>query len=254
MSQIFRESRYSDFHRHASEGRLPGVIIINEFGQNTNISDTAKETLHDIGGLYHWIDSPTILNISSNNANDTLAGSGAQKVLVSGLDGNWNIISETVDMDGTNTAQTTKSFYRVYNFQVSQAGVDGYNVGQLTMTDDTSSLNTIETIPAEQGKSHSATYTIPANYTGYIVGWFGSERSKQGVTLELWTRDIESNVFKVDREAALYGTEFERNFIMMIKHEAKTDIEIRSISAQSGGFAAGGFAGYVEHYKVKGIY
>ena len=251
MSQIIRESRYQDFLRHLAEGRLTGTKIINQFGQNQDIGDTSKETLMYSGGLYHWMDTAYNLEISSDSSDDSVGGIGAQKVTIEGLDSDCALLTEVVDMDGTNTVTTTNQFFRVIDLKLTQAGSNETNVGTLTATDGS---NTIETIPPDQGKSHTATYTIPCNYTGIILGWHGAERSKQGVTIEFWRRDINDNVFFIDRETVLYGTEFERNFVIPIPVAGETDLELRAISAQSGGFATGGFNGYIIHDDVAKIY
>ena len=235
---------YKDFYRHLAQGKLSGVFSINEFGRNQDVGES-RETLMNGSGLYHWIEIPTYLNASSSSSNDTIDGSGAQKIEIHGLDEDYVILNEQVELNGTSTVTTTNKFFRVNDFQVVQAGSGGVNDGEISLVDANTS-DEINNIPSGESKSHAAVYTIPYDYTGILVGWHGAERSKQGVTLELW-RNGKYDVFYIDRETVLNGTEFERNFVVPIGMPAKVDIEIRVTAAQAGAYVTGGFVGYIIH-------
>lgn len=252
---IQRSYHFCDFFRMVGENKLPGVSQINEFGQNPTLG-TSRATLMDANIMYNWMDTAQQLKIYSDDVADDVTGTGAQKVYLNGLDSNWNMINETVDLDGTNTVTTTKSFLRLNGIKVLQAGSGETNQGQIDVDDQ--SDNTITQIPVNYGlgfgKAHAAVYTIPNHWNGYLIGWHTSERSNSGIKVELWIRYIDDNIWHVDREAVLVGNEFERRFCIPICVPAKTDIELRAISAQAGAYVVGGFTGYMIHEDVKKYY
>ena len=242
MSLIQNGRIYSDFYRHLSEEQINGITYFNDFGYNDDFG-TTTESLNAIGGLYYWLPSTQQLQIYSDSTDDALNGTGMQKVTLEGLGGNWEPLQETVDLDGTNTVTTTNSFYRILKCYGTQAGSSETNVGQVNV-DDNAQNNTITSIMPEEGKSHSATWTVAANRTSYLVSWHGSELSNKGVKMELWTRYVEDNIWFVQRLGYLIGTHFERPFTIPFSLPAKADIEIRVYGLQSGSRAAGGFSGY----------
>ena len=87
------------------------VTSFYKFGYNAAVSST-EETVWMQGGRYVWPTSASTMTISSADANDTSAGTGAQTVTINGLDANYAEISETVTMDGQIAATTTNSYLR----------------------------------------------------------------------------------------------------------------------------------------------
>lgn len=89
-------------------GLVPGCTRAVALG--TNPTTAAGASFWYGTGPYPWIPSTRNLEIVSTNAGDALAGTGVQKVLVSGLDGNYNSISETVSMNGTTPVQLANQY------------------------------------------------------------------------------------------------------------------------------------------------
>ena len=73
-----------------------------KFGFNPLDVDDSLETVWAQGGLYSYLSAATVLKISSSSTNDTSAGTGARTVTFSGLDANYDEISETIDFKWTN--------------------------------------------------------------------------------------------------------------------------------------------------------
>lgn len=65
----------------------------------------------------------------STSGNDDLEGSGAEKVIISGVDDQGGFAQEEVTLDGTNHIDTAKSYFAVNDMQISQAGASGVNAG-----------------------------------------------------------------------------------------------------------------------------
>lgn len=69
----------------------------------------------------------------SDSVNDTAAGTGARTVFISGLDSNYDVISETVTLNGTSAVQTVRSYLRVNSFLIMSAGSGKTNAGSITL-------------------------------------------------------------------------------------------------------------------------
>jgi hypothetical protein len=86
------------------------------------------ETIWAEGGLYSYLTAATVLKVSSSSVNDTSAGTGARTVELSGLDADYNEISELVTLNGQTPVNTTKLFLRINRMVVRSAGSGGVQV------------------------------------------------------------------------------------------------------------------------------
>ena len=75
------------------------------------------------------------LSVVSASANDASGGTGARTVEIQGLDSNWNLLTETVTMNGLTPVVTTQEhFLRVFRARVVTAGSLQSNAAQITIT------------------------------------------------------------------------------------------------------------------------
>src|SRR5210317_2657610 len=117
------------FDLNVSSGALsPSYKQVYKFGQNAVVGNS-METIWQQGGLYSYPPSASTTTVSSSNANDTSAGTGARTVQIVGLDGDYNEISETIILNGQTAVTTTNSFLRVNRGVVLTAGSGGVNAG-----------------------------------------------------------------------------------------------------------------------------
>jgi hypothetical protein len=109
------------------EGYLVGTR--NKFGLIGDLGTT--EQVISLGGQVNipYLTSAVVVSISSTSVNDTLLGSGARTVRVSGVDEVFNEIEEIVTLAGQSAALTVLPFWRVYRLQVLTAGATGFNEG-----------------------------------------------------------------------------------------------------------------------------
>jgi len=148
------------------------------------------------GGVYAWPQAATQLRVSSSTAADTSTGTGARTIKLSGLDANFQPISETLAMAGTSTAVTTASFLRMNRARVATAGSyntlsGGGNAGTITINTGTSSAMgqiSVETAVGT-GQTQIGRYTAPAGLFMYINSAFISVDSNQRADVALFTRD-----------------------------------------------------------------
>ena len=176
------------FYLAVQQGKVPGYTMVNKFGYNSSIGSGAFETIWETGNNYSWQSSAVTVDVVSDNANDDVAGTGARTLRIQGLDGSYNLAEETVDMDGTTTVTTTQTFLRVFRMSVETAGTSGNNVGNITVT-YTGGSDVAATITAGNGQTLMCLYTIPANYTGYLLSMNISSGKDQEMDFKFIQRD-----------------------------------------------------------------
>jgi hypothetical protein len=180
----------------------------------------------------------------SDDTDDTSAGTGARTVEIEGLDSSWNVLTETVTMNGTTPVVTTGSFLRVYRARVVTAGSSGTNEGTITFTNTTSS-NIIAQISVDNsgfGQTLMACYTIPAGKTGYLISLDFSSSKDNEHTFRLLTRDntVTDAAWNTKEFANARGGFNQFRKYAINGFTEKTDLDLQAIasaaSAASGGF------------------
>lgn len=147
-------------------GRVAGLTRVFVGGHTP--TPTVNSDVWEGAGLYPFQTSATKLEVLSASANDTTAGTGAQTFTLSGLDGNYNAVSEVIAMNGVTPVPTVNSYLRVNNFQVATAGSGGQNAGDVTLR--------VIGAGATQGIARAlfsyaktAIYTVPVGFTFFVV-------------------------------------------------------------------------------------
>lgn len=148
-------------------GLIPGCTRAAALGTNPAVAAGASFWYGT--GAYPWIPSARTLEIVSTDANDTLAGTGIQKVSVNGLDANYNSITETVSMNGTTAVPLVNQYLRINRMINIQAGSSNVNVGTINLRDaGAGPVRAI--IPVAPGVGgigiiSQAAFTVPAGFT-----------------------------------------------------------------------------------------
>jgi len=161
----------------------PNIEVISVSAKNSEISASSTEDIWSAGGIRTKVLTAGTVQVISNSANDTAAGTGARTVTILGYDANFNLISETLTTNGVTAVTSTLVFADVYKALVNTAGSTLSNVGILTIRHTTGPV-TLSQIPATEGVTHGSHFTIPAGYTGIIsdvvIGFGGTGGSKIG--------------------------------------------------------------------------
>lgn len=159
----------SDYDRRVVNGMYAPKkwSIAYKFGENDSTGTSWEDT-----APFAWtpLTSADTLDISSNNTNDTSAGTGARTIKIIGLDGNYNEIEEIVTMNGTTTVTTTKSFIVVHRAYTITSGSNETNIGTITIT-DTTSATTQGIISPDQHSTIQAFSIVPAGYHAVLLDW-----------------------------------------------------------------------------------
>lgn len=96
-----------------------GTSILNVSELNQNV---------DLGAV---LATASALDISSSNAADAAAGTGARTIEIAGLDFAGNPLTETIALNGLTVVTTTKAFWRVFGAQAVTFGTGRKNAGDI---------------------------------------------------------------------------------------------------------------------------
>jgi len=160
-SSISRMGAYEPFDLQVSRGQISGHSTLSLFGYQAAVGNT-KIPVWENATTYTYITSASTLTlVSTSTSDDSVA-----KVLISGLDSSYNLISETLALNGTTNVTTVNSYFRVNSMVMTTPGTSQTtNVGTITLKQ---SSNVIAQINVGIGKTQMAIYTVPAGYSFYL--------------------------------------------------------------------------------------
>jgi len=170
-----------DVWERAAYGTVPGVSLVNLFGNNAAIT-TTYEPFWPESATYTFLSanmsSPTI---SSANTNDTSAGTGARTVTVTCVDSTYAVTTGTYTMNGQTGVSVTQSCMVVTGLAVATTGSGNTNAGIVyvgTGTVTTGKPAVVHgLIAASDSVSNSFIYAVPANKTLICDQWNTSSSS-----------------------------------------------------------------------------
>jgi len=158
-----------NFALEIAKGNIPKHSIITKFGFNPDVdTGTFPEDLWGQSGTYVAPTAARVHNFVSTSVNDTAAGTGARTILIYGIDGSYNRVTETITMNGVVNVASVNSYFHIHLVQVITAGSTGNNVGLITGTAVTDATITISVL-ATQNQSVSSIYMVPVGYKGYLM-------------------------------------------------------------------------------------
>jgi len=193
ISSITRQGTFEPFGLQVKRNQIQGHSSVIVFGYNPDV-DTSEESIWPNGGEVPHPTVASVLKISSGDNNDDgdPAGTGARTVYIEGLDGDYNVVSETVILNGQTAVNTTNSYLFVNQFYVLTVGSGGENAGIIyagTGDVTTGVPNVIyDLIAAGYNNRTTAHYCVPAGFTGYMVKGLittGQATGSTGVTAYL---------------------------------------------------------------------
>jgi hypothetical protein len=129
-------------------------------------------------------------------------------ILIRGINGSYNAVSETITMNGTTNVPTVNSYVHIHLIQ-NTGSVN--NIGTITATAVTDGTVTINMgIGANQ--SVSSIYMVPVGYKGYIMkvrGRMTNGTANSGATIQLLNKPF-GGVFQLKTQMGLNnaGTSF----------------------------------------------
>jgi hypothetical protein len=113
-----------------ARGFTKGHRALYKFGYNPDVNGE-EETVWAQGGDFPYPTSAVTMFVSSTSANDANGGTGANSILIQGLDENYDEIEETVFLNGQTQVATQLAYLRVYRAFVTLAGTGGTSGGTI---------------------------------------------------------------------------------------------------------------------------
>jgi hypothetical protein len=164
-------TRPSDYHYEVANSLRQGSSTWNKFGYNDDVDTGSEEVIapHN-GGTPNIMTTADTLDVVSDSANDTSAGTGAQTILITGIDANSLEQSEIVTMNGTTTVTTTNSWLGVNRVIVLTSGSNDSNVGTITINDNGGTVGDQASVPVGQSVTQQCIFHTPVN-TNLMADW-----------------------------------------------------------------------------------
>jgi hypothetical protein len=171
-SSATRQGAYEPFELQVSRGQVDGHEVLNVFGYSTATPSSGFIAAWENNTAYAFPTVASTMVVSSSSVSDT-----AVTILITGLNANYDVITESVTLNGTTDVPTTKVFWRI-NCVITTSG---NAVG--TMYVKNAGGTTYAQIAIGAGKTNMSIYTVPAGYTAYLTQFdaFSSTSVTSGV-------------------------------------------------------------------------
>lgn len=193
-----------DYYLKVAKGEVPGSSIVTKFGRNGAVGTTLSFIA--IGGNYQTPTTTQSLEILSTDANDNSVGTGAQKVIIQGLDNSWNIQLDTIALNGLTPVALNKQFTRVYRGWIYESGsyattTTPSHVGQITLRGAGAGATWFVIDTYEEtatgfgiGQTQIGAYTIQSGYSAYLLSKTFSIEANKPASLYFFKRDNAQDV------------------------------------------------------------
>jgi hypothetical protein len=235
VRSISQVGTYEPFDLQVARGQISGHSVLSIFGYQGSVSTTSIPVWEN-ATAYTYITSASTLTLVSSSTSDNTSAS----VLISGLDSSFNIITETLFLNGTTGVTTVNSYFRVNSMILVSAGSSQTtNVGTITLKQ---SSNTVSQIAIGIGRSQSTVYTVPAGYSFYLdVVEVNTSNTYAGTTIMTY------KVQSINNTTGVKSTLLQQPFLSLyliqrasdpFAYAEKTDIQWQ-LSTNTGTVAAG---------------
>ena len=154
-----RQNKTEPFDLQVARGQVYGHSVLNIYGYQASVG-TSFVPVWEGNSSYTFPSSAIQMHLVSS----VNTGADATSLItISGLDANYNQISENIKLNGTTAVTTVKSYFRVNSMSVAS----GAPTGNITLK-DTSDTTLYAEIAAGNGRTLMGIYTVPAGYTFYL--------------------------------------------------------------------------------------
>lgn len=216
-----------------SKGHTKGHRTLYKFGYNPDVNGD-EETVWSQGGDFPYPTSAVTMFVSSTSANDANGGTGANSIIIQGLDENYDEVEETVLLNGQTQVATQNSYLRIYRAFVTLCGTGGTSGGIIYVGSSGATggvPNTTIYANLHLGnQTQIAAYTVPAGYTLYVDDinfTAGLSQANKTATCTFRSRDHGTNVFRTRLISVLQSNQLITKFEYPQEFYEKTDLECR---------------------------
>ena len=241
-----------------AKGDVVDTTFVHKFGNAKDFDTTDGEVTIWDGAedgtsweLMNYVYSTIadIDSISSSNGADT------QSIAIQGLDANWDLVSQTITLNGQTRVALTTPLIRVFRaFNDSSSNLIGHVIiyvnGAITGGVPNTNADIRAVVDPVNQQTLMCIYTIPNGKTGYMRDWYmatsgGNKSSSYAVRL---VSRNENKVFRTKHVSAMDSLSpipYQHQYTEPEVFQAKTDIEMRvqsiAFPASLGNSVSGGF-------------
>ena len=201
-------------------------IGVFKFGVNDSVQNV-EQTVWEYGGIYTYPTTAVVMTITSSAG----ATDNGCEIAVSGLDENYNEVTEVLTLSGAGTATTTTTFIRVFRGYV--AGSQD-TTGNITIGNG---ANVYSYVNADN-QTLQAFYTIPAGYTAQLLQTdhtISTEQNNKFGQIRIIVRRP-NGVFRTQESFTIDNGSISRVYSTPIYIPEKSDIEVRAIASGANAF------------------
>jgi hypothetical protein len=204
-----------------AKGKMYDSEAVNIFGFNRDVNGSF-ETVWNDGDAYVYPTSALTMTAVSSSVSDTMS------VLVSGLDANYDQISETITLTGTVAVTLSTQFYRINSAVI----LSGNNAGNITIANGGVTYAFIE---AGTGATQACLFTVPNGYDLYLFRITANSATATGsqyLTIRNALRTSTGRELKV-AEATFAESQVNYDRQIPFKIAEKTDFQFEAKSSSS---------------------
>lgn len=232
------ESLYAaPWDMQVARGKVPGVTQVNVFGYGSAIDGSFIPPWEN-STAYTFPASAVNIRVVSSSASDNTNAS----INISGLDANWNLITEHIHLNGTTTVTTTNQFLRINSVVMQTPGTGQVtNVGTITLTNGSGTIH--GQINPGVSRMQNGWYSVPAGYGLYIQNinaFTGETKSGATPTWVYYRVIVKDNITGVQR--TILQTSFQNEYKVQrfnpVKYGEKSDVQWQ-FQSSSGNISLG---------------
>jgi len=232
-----------------ARGFTKGHRALYKFGYNPDVNGE-EETVWAQGGNMTYPTSAVTMFVSSTSANDANGGTGANSILIQGLDENYDEMEESVFLNGQTQVATQLAYLRVYRAFVTLAGTGGTSGGTIYVGSSGATggvpNTTVYANLSFGNQTQIAAYTVPAGYTLYVddINFTAAlSQANKTATCSFVSRTFGSNVFRTRLINVLQSNQLIAKFEYPQPFTEKTDLECRVITNTTNNAIGASFQG-----------
>jgi hypothetical protein len=230
VSQLNKISYLEDERIKISRGQVKGVIPVHVFGAVPSLSTNTTGTIWDKNNTIYpwstWNGGANTITVSSSVISDV-----GKSIVIVGLDNNFDIIQEEIEIVTQNGNASSNSFYRIHR---AYMGNGDTNIGTISIKNG---ITDVALVTAGFGQTLMAIYTIPRNYTGYIFQGTCSAQAGADATGNMFVRYGGTTAFRVGHSFEVDGDggQYLYPFSFPPELPEKTDIDVRLTTRSNNG-------------------
>jgi hypothetical protein len=235
ISSITRFGVTEPFDLQVARGQISYHSTVNIYGYQPAVAQTFIPVWEN-ATVYTYPVAATKMNLAGS-IGDTAS------ILISGLDANYNAISETLILNGTTPVETVKSYLRINGMQVTVGSAT--NPAGIVTLKDLSNTTIYAQINAGVGRSQASIYTVPAGYT-FLLSRVDVNTSLNGNNFATYRNRTAgpTGVVQLTQQAP-FAINYKTQRVMPRPFLEKTDIQLQCIVNNNTGAISVSAEGYL---------